>query len=45
MPKFVKYGFGAIAVYLVVKNFSGTSSVLSSGTTGGAKIIQAFQGR
>ena len=45
MNKFVKYGAPLIAIYLAVAYASGTGRVISTGTTGGANIIKAFQGR
>jgi hypothetical protein len=45
MQKFVKYGATLIAIYLAVAYASGTGRVISTGATGSANIIKAFQGR
>jgi hypothetical protein len=45
MPKALKYAFGAIALYLLVANASGTSSLLGGAATGTEGIVGAFQGR
>jgi hypothetical protein len=39
------YGAGLIALYLVVKNPSGIKTVLTTGPTGAAGVVKAFQGR
>jgi hypothetical protein len=44
MPKAVKYGFGAIALYLMVSYANG-SKLLSGTATGTEGVIKAFQGR
>jgi hypothetical protein len=36
---------GLIALYLVVKNPSGLKTILTTGPTGAAGVIKAFQGR
>lgn len=36
---------GLIALYLVVRNYTGASSVISAGAKGGTSIVDAFQGR
>lgn len=43
--KFLRYGAGLIAIYLAVAYASGTGRVLSTGSTGAANVIKAFQGR
>ena len=41
----LKYGAGLIALYVVVYYGSNAGKVVSSGASGGATIIKAFQGR
>ena len=36
---------GLIGLYLIVKNPSGFKTLLTDGPNGGAKLVQAFQGR
>lgn len=43
--QFLKYGFGAIALYIVVANGSGAGTAFSQGAAGVAKVTSAFQGR
>lgn len=38
-------GAGLIALYLLVKNSSGASSLVKSGSAGGVGFVKAFQGR
>ena len=45
MKKALAYGAGLLAVYLVVVNFEGASSVTSAGAQGLTSVIAAFQGR
>ncbi len=44
MPKAVKYGFGAIALYLLVA-YTGGSKLVSTSAGGTSGIVKAFQGR
>lgn len=44
MSKTVKYGFGAIALYLMVA-YAGGSKLVSSGGNAGRGLVKAFQGR
>jgi hypothetical protein len=41
----MKYGFGAITLYLLVANASGTGTLFSSGANGIATVTKTFQGR
>ena len=43
--KFLAYGFGVIALYLVVEHYTGASKVEAGAATGGSSLIAAFQGR
>jgi hypothetical protein len=43
--KFLRYGFGAIALYLGVSYATGAGSLITNGATGTANIVKAFQGR
>lgn len=43
--KMVKWGAGLIAVYLVVRNYTGAGKFISSSTSGASTVIKAFQGR
>jgi hypothetical protein len=45
MKKFLTYGAGLIALYLVVQNASNSGKVITNGAAGGRSIITAFQGR
>lgn len=45
MKKLLVYSAGLIATYLIVNNSSGSVGVLGAGASGGATLIQAFQGR
>lgn len=45
MNKGLKYGFGAIALYLLVFYASGTGTLLLEGSKGASRVIQSFQGR
>ena len=45
MKKFLVYGAGLIALYLVVENATGAGKLLSSGSSGGVSVIKALQGR
>lgn len=42
---FLKYSFGAIALYLLVNYASGSGTVMREGAAGGATLVKAFQGR
>ncbi len=44
MPKAVKYGFGAIALYIMVA-YAGGTKLLGSASSGTAGVVKAFQGR
>lgn len=39
------YTGGLIALYLVVKNYGGTSNVLSTGSSAVSKLVTTLQGR
>jgi hypothetical protein len=43
--KFLTYGFGAIALYLVVFYGANSGKVITSATTGAGTVIKSFQGR
>lgn len=43
--KIILYGAGLIALYLVVVNYKGTSSDLTSAGKGSVNLVKAFQGR
>ena len=43
--KLAAYGAGLIALYLVVRNYTGAAKVEQAGTSGGSNLIKAFQGR
>jgi hypothetical protein len=43
--KALKYGFGAIALYLVVANGGKAAQVIGAGANGTATVTKAFQGR
>lgn len=43
--QFLKYGFGAIALYLVVANGTQFGQAFSQGAVGTGKVINAFQGK
>lgn len=43
--QFLKYGFGAIALYIVVANGTGFGNAFSQGASGTAKLVNAFQGQ
>jgi hypothetical protein len=43
--QFLKYGFGAIVVYLLVSNGTNTGDVFTQGAAGAGKVINAFQGK
>jgi hypothetical protein len=45
MSKALKYGFGAIALYLLVAYSTGTGTTLLEGSKGAARVVTAFQGR
>jgi hypothetical protein len=45
MKKVLVYSFGAIALYLVVYNYTGAGHVINEATKGGTSVIKAFQGR
>jgi hypothetical protein len=45
MMKIAKWGAGLIALYLVVEHYTGAGSLLSNGSSGGATVIKALQGR
>ena len=45
MKIYAKYAFGAIALYLLVANATGSGRVIANGTTGAANLVKAFQGR
>jgi len=45
MRKFLAYGAGLIALYLVVKNYTGFAKDTSSAATGSEGLVEAFQGR
>jgi hypothetical protein len=45
MKQGLKYAAGAIALYLAVSYASGSEGILSSGSSGVAKVVAAFQGR
>ena len=43
--QFMKYGFGAIALYLIVANGSNFGDNFVKGASGTGKVINAFQGK
>jgi hypothetical protein len=43
--QFLKYGFGAIALYLLVSNGSNGGDLFLKGASGTGKVINAFQGK
>jgi hypothetical protein len=43
--KIILYGAGLIALYLVVQNYRGTTSDLSTAGKGSVNLVKAFQGR
>lgn len=43
--KILTYSFGAIALYLVVKNYTGTKTDVTAASNGGVGLVKAFQGR
>lgn len=45
MKKFVAYTFGAVALYLVVTNYTGSGTLLNDVTRGYTGGVQALQGR
>lgn len=45
MKKIAYYGAALIAIYLAVDHFSGTSSILKSGSSGVAGVVTSLQGR
>jgi hypothetical protein len=45
MKKFLTYGAGLIALYLVVQNASNSGGVITAGAKGARGIITGFQGR
>jgi hypothetical protein len=44
MKQFLKYGFGVIALYLLVYNGTNSGKLISAGATGAKQIINGFQG-
>lgn len=42
---FLAMGATLIALYLLVKNPSGVSTLITQGPTGASNVIKAFQGR
>ncbi|WP_161605424.1 hypothetical protein [Pimelobacter simplex] len=45
MKTYAKYGFGLIAIYLVVANGSKFGTAVRAGANGTGTVIKAFQGR
>jgi hypothetical protein len=43
--KFLRYGFGAIVVYLGVFYATGAGTLVNAGASGVATDVKAFQGR
>lgn len=43
--KTLTYTGGLIGLYLIVRNYTGSGRVLSSGAAGGVSIIKTLQGR
>jgi hypothetical protein len=43
--KFMRYGFGAIGLYLVLYWGTNAGTVISAGAKGVSQDVQAFQGR
>jgi hypothetical protein len=43
--QFLKYGFGAIALYLLVANGSNGGDLFLKGAKGTGTVINAFQGK
>jgi hypothetical protein len=41
----MKYGVGLVAVYLLVKNASGSGTLISSGASGISTVTKTLQGR
>ena len=44
MRQFLKYGFGVIALYLLVYNGSNSGKLITAGASGAKSIINGFQG-
>lgn len=45
MRKYVLWGAGLIALYIVVANYKGASADANAASTGGVNLVKAFQGR
>ncbi|HRC64975.1 MAG TPA: hypothetical protein PLB86_07270 [Dermatophilaceae bacterium] len=43
--KLAGYGFGLIALYLVVVNGTNAGKLIKDGATGSSDLVKAFQGR
>lgn len=43
--QFLKYGMGAIALYIIVANGSGFGSAFSAGASGVSQVTKTLQGR
>lgn len=43
--KVLTYSGGLIALYLVVRNYTGAGSVLTNGAKGASTVVKTFQGR
>lgn len=43
--RFLKYGGGLIALYLVVSYATGAGKVINSSASGAKNLVRAFQGR
>lgn len=43
--KFLTYGFGAIALYLLVANQTNSGTLLTSAAKGASTVVKSFQGR
>ena len=45
MRKYVLWGAGLIALYIVVANYRGAAADANAAATGGTNLVKAFQGR
>jgi hypothetical protein len=43
--QFMRYGFGAIALYIVVAQGTNAGQAFSAGASGVGKVVNAFQGK
>lgn len=45
MRKYVLWGAGLIALYIVVANYKGAAADASAASSGSVNLVKAFQGR